>query len=98
MQIPFFTLDRQHIALKSELENVYAKVVESGQFILGEEVSKFEHNISEFIGVHHAISCGNGTDALELILQGLGIYVGRRLSWNECLREVGCSISFTLRD
>lgn len=76
MQIPFFTLDRQHMALKSELENVYAKVVESGQFILGEEVSKFEHNISEFIGVHHAISCGNGTDALELILQGLGIEKG----------------------
>ncbi len=79
MQIPFFTLDRQHLAIKSELQNVYTKVIENGQFILGEEVSKFEHNISKYIGVPHAISCGNGTDALELILQGLGIERGKEV-------------------
>ncbi|MCR9253062.1 MAG: DegT/DnrJ/EryC1/StrS family aminotransferase [bacterium] len=76
MQIPFFTLDRQHLGLQSELENVYARVMEKGRFILGEEVERFESRFASFIGVDYCISCGNGTDALELILHGLGVKTG----------------------
>ncbi len=76
MQIPFFTLERQHADIQEELDNAYKRVMNCSQFILGNEVEKFEESFANYLGIGHCVTCGNGTDALELILKGLGIEDG----------------------
>ncbi|MFY0607736.1 MAG: DegT/DnrJ/EryC1/StrS family aminotransferase [Cyclobacteriaceae bacterium] len=76
MNIPFFDLKRQNLYLKNELDEVYQRVLESGQFILGDQVALFEKQFSEYLGVGYCIGCGNGTDALEILLQALELGQG----------------------
>ncbi|WP_421877803.1 DegT/DnrJ/EryC1/StrS family aminotransferase [Marinoscillum sp.] len=73
MQIPFFDLKRQIQNLKPELDEAINRVLGNGNFILGEEVSKFEQEFASYLSVAHCITCANGTDALELVLEALGI-------------------------
>lgn len=56
------------------------RVIESGQYILGDEVRAFEREFAGFSGVAHAIAMGNGTDALELALRVLGMGPGKRVA------------------
>lgn len=74
--IPHFDLSRQHQQLAPALEQAFGRVVGNSWFILGEEVKAFEKLFGEYLGVSHCIGCGNGTDALELALAGLGVEVG----------------------
>lgn len=76
MKIPFLNLDRSHAAIESELEDAFRSVLDSGWFIGGKEVEKFENEFAKYIGVEHCVTCGNGTDALELILKAFGIGTG----------------------
>lgn len=76
MKIPFFTLDRQNEQLENLINDTFGKVISKGDFILGEQVAIFEDKFKKYLGVDHCISCGNGTDALELILEGLEIQPG----------------------
>ena len=80
MQIPFFTLDRQNKALKSMIDQAFEEVMSQGRFILGEQVHAFEKKFASYIGADGCVSCGNGTDAIELILEGLEIQRGDRKS------------------
>jgi dTDP-4-amino-4,6-dideoxygalactose transaminase len=74
--LPLVDLAAQHALLRDELDAAVASVFESGQFVLGPEVSAFESEFAEFCGAGHAVACGNGTDALELSLQALGVGQG----------------------
>lgn len=56
--------------------NEIRKVLLSGQFILGEEVRKFERNISELLNVSYVIGVNSGTDALFLSMKALNIGEG----------------------
>lgn len=56
-----------------ELDAAIARVLESGCYILGEEVAAFEAEFAAYIGLRHAIAVASGTDALALALRGLGI-------------------------
>lgn len=76
MKVPFIDLQRQHNPIKKELMDAFEKVLDSGQFILGDEVKNFEHEIASYIGVNYAIGVSNGTDALLLSLASLGIGPG----------------------
>jgi len=62
-----------YLACQSEIDDAIHRVLNSGWYILGKEVSAFEEEFAEFIGVPHAIGVGNGTDALELALRACGI-------------------------
>jgi dTDP-4-amino-4,6-dideoxygalactose transaminase len=53
-----------------------ARVIDSGQLILGQEVATFEHAFAAACGVAHAVGVGNGTDAIELALRALDIGPG----------------------
>jgi dTDP-4-amino-4,6-dideoxygalactose transaminase len=66
-------LKRQTQALRQELLDALGRVIESQQFILGEEVAGFERAAMEQLGVAHAIGCSSGTDALWLALAGCGV-------------------------
>ncbi len=76
MQIPPFTLDRQFQEIGHEIESEVYRVLKGGQYIGGEEISKFEENFSNLIGVDNTIGCNSGTDALVLALRALDIGEG----------------------
>ena len=73
MEIPFFDLKRQNEALKGEYADWLDRFLRGGQTILGEEVALFEKEFATNIGVKHCITCGNATDALEILLDVLEI-------------------------
>ena len=66
----------QFVSHKSEIENVVLEVMNSGRFILGQQVELFEKEFAEFIGVSDVIGVANGTDAIEITLRALGIKQG----------------------
>ena len=73
MPVPLLDVNAQNHAIKSELRSAFDKVLETGRFIMGEEVEKFEASIAEFTGAKHAIGVSSGTDAILLALMALGI-------------------------
>jgi dTDP-4-amino-4,6-dideoxygalactose transaminase len=76
LQVPYIDLALQHRAIKAELLEAAASVIDSGQFILGPEVELFEREMATLCGVKHAIGVNSGTDALILSLKALGIGEG----------------------
>jgi dTDP-4-amino-4,6-dideoxygalactose transaminase len=75
-QIPLIDVKAQYAPLIPELEERFSAVLESGRFIFGPEVEAFEEEAAAFLGVPHAIGVANGTDALVLALDALGIGLG----------------------
>ena len=73
MQFIDLAAQRQRIATR--IERAVSKVIEDGRYILGPEVGEFEEKIADYVGVKHAISCANGTDALLVPL--LAAKIGR---------------------
>jgi dTDP-4-amino-4,6-dideoxygalactose transaminase len=63
-------------ALKSGIDAAVARVLESGWYVLGQEVRAFEAEFAAWLGRTAAIGCGNGTDALALALRALGVGPG----------------------
>lgn len=76
MKVPFIDLNRQHKQIKKELMQVFEKVLDSSQFILGEEVKQFETEIASYIGTKYAIGVSNGTNSLLLSLRALCVGPG----------------------
>lgn len=67
--IPFLDLKNINEQYAKELKQVAAEVIDSGWYLLGERVSRFESNLVQYIGAKHAIGVANGLDALRLILK-----------------------------
>ncbi len=76
MNVPFLDLKMPYQELQAELDTAYRRVMESGWFILGEEVETFERAFAMFCGAKHCIGVGNGLEALHLILRGYSIGKG----------------------
>jgi dTDP-4-amino-4,6-dideoxygalactose transaminase len=74
--ITFLDLSRETRALRAEIEAALARVLDSGQYILGAEVEAFEREFACFAGASYAVGVGNGLEGIELILRGYGIGVG----------------------
>ena len=66
----------QYRARKAEIDAAVLRVLESGRYILGEEVRRFEGEFGAFVGVPHAIAVASGTDALQIALRACGIGSG----------------------
>lgn len=75
-RIPYVDLAQQHALIKSEILAAISEVLDSGQFILGEQVSEFERQFAEICGVRYAVGVNSGTDALIFALKALGIRSG----------------------
>jgi dTDP-4-amino-4,6-dideoxygalactose transaminase len=73
MKIPFLDLNSAYRELKAELNAAYQRVMDSGWYILGQEVEAFEREFATYCGAKHCIGVGNGLEALHLILRGFGI-------------------------
>jgi dTDP-4-amino-4,6-dideoxygalactose transaminase len=74
--VPMLDLKRQYATIRAEVEQAIARVCESQQLILGEEASRFEQEVSSYLGVAQTIACASGTDALWLMMQAAGIGPG----------------------
>lgn len=67
---------RQYLALKPQIDAALSSVFETAAFIRGDEVGLFETELSDYLGVRHVVSCGSGTDALQIAFMALGISLG----------------------
>lgn len=65
-----------YLELKAELDAAYQRVMQSGWYILGQEVEAFEREFAAYVGVDYCVGVGNGLDALHLILRAYGIGPG----------------------
>src|ERR687888_59764 len=65
-----------YLELKDELDDAYHRVMESGWYILGEEVERFEQEFAQYCNVKYCVGVGNGLEALHLILRAYGIGEG----------------------
>ena len=65
-----------YLAHRESIDAAIRRVLDSGWYILGQEVTAFEREFAEFLGAAHAIGVANGTDAIELALRALGIGAG----------------------
>jgi dTDP-4-amino-4,6-dideoxygalactose transaminase len=74
--IPFLDLGAQHRALAPELEAAVARVLRSGQFVLGPEVEAFEAAFARYCGTRFAVAVNTGTSALHLALLAAGVGPG----------------------
>jgi dTDP-4-amino-4,6-dideoxygalactose transaminase len=74
--IPFIDLHRQHAVLRGELLGAMARVLDSGQFVLGGEGRALEEELAVTCGVRHAVGVASGTDALRLALAAVGVGPG----------------------
>jgi len=66
--IPLVDLRAQRRRLGNRIDTAVLRVCDEANFIMGNEVAEFERSLAEFCGARHAISCGNGTDALILAM------------------------------
>jgi dTDP-4-amino-4,6-dideoxygalactose transaminase len=71
--IPLVDMKAQYAPFIPELQERFAEVLESGRFIFGPEVEAFEREAAAYLGVPHAIGVANGTDALVLALEAMGV-------------------------
>ena len=76
MKIPYLDLLPMHNEVSIELSETFDKVLKKSDFIKGEELKQFEAEFAEFCGTKYAIGCGNGLDALFLILKAMNIGSG----------------------
>jgi len=76
LAVPFVDFKAHVAALRAELDEAVARVLESGWFILGPEGEAFERELAAALGAREAVAVANGTDALALALRALGVGPG----------------------
>ena len=74
--IPFLDIKAQYASIKGEIDAAVLGVLASGQYVLGDEVARFEHEFADYCNVKHAIAVNTGTSALHLALLAAGIGPG----------------------
>ncbi len=97
MNIPFVDLKAQYKNLKPEIDAAIAAVIADTAFIGGSSnkyTQKFEKEFSQFLGLKYVVSCANGTDSIEILLEAFGIKPGDEiivpaLSWISTSEAVG---------
>lgn len=102
MKVPFVDLKAQYISIKDEIDQTLKAILAGSNFVGGPIVSSFEKAFADFLGHDFCIGCGNGTDALEIILQALNIGKGDEVivpacSWistSEAVTTVGARVVF----
>jgi dTDP-3-amino-3,4,6-trideoxy-alpha-D-glucose transaminase len=79
MRVPFLNLKAQYLSIREEALDAIHAVLDSGHFIAGEWVEKFEEEFSSFVGSRHTVAVGSGTAALELALKVVGVAPGHEV-------------------
>lgn len=74
--IQMVDLKGQYSKIKEKVDLAIHEVLDTTAFINGKQVTDFSRNLSTYLGIEHVIPCGNGTDALQIALMGLGLEPG----------------------
>ncbi len=82
MKVPFYGHVRQYQNLKGEIDAKMQEVIQSGQFVMGPMLKKFEEELAAYAGAKYAVGVGNGTDALWLTFMAMGLGPGDELITN----------------
>ena len=82
MNIPFYGHVKQYHNIRSEIDANIQQVLESGQYVMGPMLKRFEQEFAAYHGMKYAVGVGNGTDALWLTFMALGIGPG-----DECITQ-----------
>lgn len=72
----FRDLKKQYQQLKPQMDAAIQQVLHDANFISGKQVAQLEEKLAEYVGVKHCITCGNGTDALSLVMMAWDIGEG----------------------
>ncbi len=75
-RISLVDLGAQYLAIRGQIDAAIAETIDRSAFIGGDALERFERGFAEYCGVESAVGVASGTDALELILEGLGIGAG----------------------
>ena len=75
-RFPFLDLRAQYLELRDQINLALLRVLDSGQYVLGQEVADFESEWSAYCGVDFCVGVGNGLDAIELSLRAVGVVHG----------------------
>ena len=75
-QVPFLDLRAPYDELREEIDRAMRRVVESGWYLLGDELATFEREYARYVGAEHCVGVANGLDALRLTLEALGVGPG----------------------
>ena len=75
-KIPFASFKPLHDKLEPQMMEKFKEVYSNGWFINGNNVKQFEEDFAKYCGVNYCVGCGNGLEAIELILRGYGISSG----------------------
>ncbi len=71
--VPFNDLARQTARYREELQDVIARVLDAGHYVMGEELDRFERAFASYCGTRFAVGVASGTDAITIALQAAGI-------------------------
>ncbi|SFL88271.1 DegT/DnrJ/EryC1/StrS family aminotransferase [Geodermatophilus ruber] len=74
--IPFADLSAMTQEVREEVDASFAQVLDTGRFIGGAAVARFEDQWAAYCGTTHAVAVANGTDAIQLVLRAMGIGPG----------------------
>lgn len=75
-KIQMVDLQTQYQRIKKEIDAGIEEVINSAAFIKGPKVAEFQAHLEQYTGAKHVINVGNGTDALQIALMGLGLQPG----------------------
>lgn len=75
-KIQMVDLNGQYQGIKEQVNSSIANILETSAFINGSDVKEFQKELEAYLGVKHVIPCGNGTDALQIAMMGLGLKPG----------------------
>ena len=78
-KIGFYGHVKQYHNLKAEIDQAILEVLESGSYVLGPQLVKFEEELAHYMGRREAIGVNSGTDALLLAIVGLGLGAGEEV-------------------
>jgi dTDP-4-amino-4,6-dideoxygalactose transaminase len=76
MKVEFYGHVRQNHAIQEELDKAIHDVLETGQYVMGPTLERFERELAAYFGLPHAVGVNSGTDALWLVFMALGIKPG----------------------
>lgn len=102
MKIPFVDLYAQYLSIRPEIDSAMSAVIRESGFVRSRFVDEFEQQWARALGMKHCVSCANGTDALYILMRGLGIKPGDEVittahSWiatSETITQAGGKVVF----
>ena len=102
MKVPLADLRLQHSKIREELNSAINQIIDSSSFIMSPHIEKFEKEFASFCGIKHAVGVSNGTNAISLALEALGIKEGDEvitvpntfIATAEAIAKIGAKIIF----